>query len=343
MRKRLEREQLERQNLSAFAAMSDVATRVRPEPPDEFRTAFQRDRDRVIHCKAFRRLKHKTQVFVAPESDHYRTRLTHTLEVSQISRSIALALTLNEDLTEAIAMAHDLGHTPFGHTGEEALARALASRRGLDYDAKNPLFKHSRQSLRVVDVLEREGEGLNLTNEVRDGIIHHSGNEQAFTLEGRIVATADRIAYVNHDIDDAMRAGLITESDLPLSTHTVLGNSHSARITTLVNDMIMNSDGSGQIRMSERVWEVLMELREFLFDHVYRLSNAAFQSGHRDDPQPMEIVSALFAYYLEYPDRLPANALAVANGDIEQASIDHVASMTDNYATATYWQIFRQR
>ena len=336
MRTRTDREQLERHNLSAFAAMSDAATRVHSEQPDQFRTAFQRDRDRIIHAKSFRRLKHKTQVFMAPKGDHYRTRLTHTLEVAQISRSIAAALTLNEDLTEAIAMAHDLGHTPFGHAGEEALARCLADRRGVPYDPAAPLFKHSRQSLRVVDVLEHGGQGLNLTNEVRDGIIHHSGNEKAFTLEGRIVATADRIAYVNHDIDDAMRAGIIVESDLPLSTHTVLGNSHSARITTLVTDLINTSDGTGDIRMSSRVWEVMSELRGFLFEHVYRIGNAA----PGEEPQALEIVSTLFSHFAARPDALPADTLKIAGGNIEQAAIDYVASMTDNYATATYEQLF---
>ncbi|MCL2807928.1 MAG: deoxyguanosinetriphosphate triphosphohydrolase [Coriobacteriia bacterium] len=338
MRTRIDREHLEHQNLSAFAAFSDTATRVLVEPLDEFRTAFQRDRDRIVHTKSFRRLKHKTQVFMAPEGDHYRTRLTHTLEVAQISRSIAAALMLNEDLTEAIAMGHDLGHTPFGHAGEEALSRCLAARRGVAYDAKNLLFKHSRQSLRVVDVLEREGKGLNLTKEVRDGIIHHSGSEKAFTLEGRIVATADRIAYVNHDIDDAMRAGLIVESDLPLSTHTVLGNSHSERITTLVNDMIASSDGAGDILMSNRVWEVMMELRAFLFEHVYGLGSVTLAK----ELEVHEVVSKLFSYYLEHPDALPPGTLDIADGNPEQAALDHVASMTDNYATATYKQLFSQ-
>jgi dGTPase len=336
MRTRTDREQLERQNLSAFAAMSDAATRMRPEPPDEFRTAFQRDRDRIIHAKSFRRLKHKTQVFVAPEGDHYRTRLTHTLEVAQISRSIAHALALNEDLAEAIAMAHDLGHTPFGHAGEEALARCLAQRHGLPYDPRTPLFKHAKQSLRVVDVLERQGQGLNLTKEVRDGIIHHSGNEKAFTLEGRIVATADRIAYLAHDIDDAMRAGIIVESDLPLSTHTVLGNSHSERITTLVTDMIKSSDGTGDIHLSKRVWDVMMELRAFLFDHVYSRTNDA----RIVEPRVKEIVGDLFTHYADHPEALPPETLAIAKGNAEQAALDHVASMTDNYAYASCEKLF---
>ena len=336
MQTRIDREQLERQTLSAYAAMSDSATRLRPEPADKLRTAFQRDRDRIIHAKSFRRLKHKTQVFMAPEGDHYRTRLTHTLEVAQISRSIAVALALNEDLAEAIAMAHDLGHTPFGHTGEEALARCLAAHRGLSYDTSSPLFKHSRHSVRVVDVLERDGQGLNLTNEVRDGILHHSGNERAFTLEGRIVATADRIAYINHDIDDAIRAGVITDNDLPLSTQTVLGNSHTARITTLVEDMIQSSDGTGDISMSKRIWDVMMELRSFLFDHVYSLDN----KGRAEEPLALEMVSALFTYYIEHPGELPSRAIVIAEGDTEQAVVDYVASMTDNYATAEHQRLF---
>lgn len=336
MRTRTDREQLERQSLSAFASMSDAATRIHPESPDTYRTAFQRDRDRIVHTKSFRRLKHKTQVFMAPEGDHYRTRLTHTLEVAQISRSIATALALNEDLTEAIAMAHDLGHTPFGHTGEEALARCLASRRKRAYDPQAPLFKHSKQSLRVVDVLEREGQGLNLTNEVRDGILHHSGKEKSFTLEGQIVATSDRIAYINHDIDDAMRAGIIVETDLPLSTQTVLGNSHSERITTLVEDMIKNSDGTGEIHMSARIWGVMMELRAFLFDHVYTLDN----KGRAEEPRALEIVSALFTYYAENPQALPKETIVIAEGNEEQAAIDYVASMTDNYASTVYERLF---
>lgn len=254
---REQREQAEKLTLSPHAALSCNATRQKTVDLDPYRTAFQRDRDRILHCKSFRRLSHKTQVFIAPEGDHYRTRLTHTLEVAQISRSIAVALNLNEDLAEAIALSHDLGHTPFGHTGEEALSECLAHYYNMDSSQHPQLYRHNNQSLRVVDVIENNGRGLNLTNEVRDGIIHHTGSERAKTLEGRIVATADRIAYVNHDIDDALRAGIITEEMLPNSTHELLGNSHSERITTLVNDMIQTSDGSGDIKMSEPIWDTM--------------------------------------------------------------------------------------
>lgn len=266
---RTEYERSEYERLSPLAAFSDrTRGRVRQSAPDPFRTEYQRDRDRILHCKAFRRLSHKTQVFLAPEGDHYRTRLTHTLEVAQISRSIARALKLNEDLTEAIALAHDLGHTPFGHTGEDALSYCLATSRGLDPVEHPELYRHNEQSLRVVEVLEYEGKGLNLTWEVRDGIRHHTGKERASTLEGRIVATADRIAYVNHDIDDAIRGGVISESDLPASTHEVLGALHQVRISTLVHDMIEESARVGDIRMSPRVWDAMQELRTYLFENV---------------------------------------------------------------------------
>jgi dGTPase len=278
---------------------------------------------------------HKTQVFMAPEGDHYRTRLTHTLEVAQISRSIACALALNEDLTEAIALAHDLGHTPFGHTGEEALAKSLAHYYDLELDANSELYKHNVQSLRVVDVIERDGHGLNLTNEVRDGIVHHTGSAQAATLEGKIVATADRIAYVNHDIDDALRAGVIVEQDLPLSTHTVLGNSHSERITTLVNDMIAASDGTGDIKMSERVWSVMMELRSFLFENVYTRVDS-----HREEPKALDLVCALFDHYIAHPEEVPAELHELSGGRPEVAVTDYVASMTDRYATTQFEHLF---
>jgi dGTPase len=270
---------------------------------------------------------HKTQVFVAPVGDHYRTRLTHTLEVSQISRSIARALGLNEDLAEAIAMAHDLGHTPFGHTGEDALATALAR--------YGETFRHNVQSLRVVDIIERDGHGLDLTNEVRDGILHHTGKERASTLEGRIVATSDRIAYVNHDIDDAMRAGLIVESDLPLSTHTVLGNNHSERITTLVEDMVRNSDGTGDVMLSDNIWAALQELRQFLFSNVY------LRVGERsEEPKASKLVSMLFDYYIQHFDNVPEEYKSISGGKPEVAVADFVASMTDRYAIALFERLF---
>ncbi|MDR2492284.1 MAG: deoxyguanosinetriphosphate triphosphohydrolase [Coriobacteriales bacterium] len=329
------RERLEHGYLSAHAAFSDAATRAVSEEPDPFRTAFQRDRDRILHTKAFRRLMHKTQVFVAPEGDHYRTRLTHTLEVAQISRSIARALGLNEDLTEAIALGHDLGHTPFGHTGEDALSFSLALWRGLDPDLHPGLFRHNVQSLRVVDHLERSGRGLNLTFEVRDGILHHNGKERASTLEGRIVATADRIAYVNHDIDDALRAGCIVEQDLPLKTHTVLGGSHSERITTLVEDMILTSNGTGDIRLSEGVWNAMMELRRFLFENVYK--RLEFRS---EEPKAFDLVCRLFRHYVEHPCEIPQDARALSGGDDETAACDYVASMTDRFAVDAFKRLF---
>jgi dGTPase len=334
---REQREQEEHQRLSAYAAFADAATRKKPCERDPFRTAFQRDRDRILHSKSFRRLMHKTQVFVAPEGDHFRTRLTHTLEVGQISRSIARALALNEDLAEAIAMGHDLGHTPFGHTGEDALSLALAQFHGIDpYSASRPaLFRHNEQSLRVVDVIENDGDGLNLTNEVRNGILHHTGSERASTLEGRIVATADRIAYVNHDIDDALRAGLIVESDLPLSTHVILGNSHSARITTLVHDMINASDGTGDIQMSDRVWNAMMELREFLHENVYVRAD-----NRTEEPKALELVRMLFEHFVEHPEAVPQEFLANAGQKPEVAAVDYVASMTDRYATSTFERLY---
>ena len=332
---REQREQLEHECLSAHASFSDAATRQGDTEPDPFRTAFQRDRDRIVHTKAFRRLMHKTQVFIAPEGDHYRTRLTHTLEVAQISRSIARALALNEDLTEAIAFAHDLGHTPFGHIGEDALSHSLARYRGFDPVENPELFKHNVQSLRVVDVLEREGRGLNLTNEVRDGILHHTGKKRANTLEGRIVATADRIAYVNHDIDDALRAGVIVEQDLPLSTHVVLGCSHSERVTTLVEDMVFASDGAGDVFLSERIWDAMMELRRFLTENVYKRSDFLYEK-----PKAFGLVCSLFDYFLEHPDEIPEEFNKTAGGKPEIAVCDYVASMTDRYATETYKGLF---
>ena len=265
-------QQRERMALSEDAAFAEESEgRARSSDPDVLRTDYQRDRDKILHAKSFRRLSHKTQVFLASEGDHFRTRLTHTLEVAQIARTITRALGLNEDLTEAISLGHDLGHTPFGHTGEAALSAAIARHRGIDPASPEAarLYRHNEQSVRVVERIENGGAGLNLTLEVRDGILNHTGNLRADTLEGRIVATAARIAYVNHDIDDAIRAGILREADLPEATHRVLGADHSARIETLVRDMVETSAAEGDIRMSEPVWDAMMELRAFLFANVY--------------------------------------------------------------------------
>ena len=305
-------------------ACRQSAGRVRPEEPDGVRTPFQRDRDRIIHAKAFRRLMHKTQVFISPDGDHFRTRLTHTLEMMQISRTIARALDLNEDLAEAIALGHDLGHTPFGHTGEEALSRALAEHgRG---------FRHNEHSLRVVDHLEKEGHGLNLTLEVRDGILNHSGRGYPSTREGEIVRVADRIAYVNHDVDDALRAGTISWEDLPPGPLAVLGEKMSVRIDGLVRDMISSSAEQGEITLSERVYEALMELRSWLFEHVYNNPRS------RENQKAGGVVAALFDYYLEHPEERTRSA-----PDPITETVDFVAGMTDRYALATYRRLFMPR
>ena len=305
-------------------AVERSAGRQRPEEPDGVRTDFQRDRDRIIHAKAFRRLMHKTQVFIAPDGDHFRTRLTHTLEMTQISRTIARALDLNEDLTEAIALGHDLGHTPFGHTGEEALSRVLA--------AHGRAFRHNEHSLRVVDRLEKEGDGLNLTFEVRDGILNHTGQGYPSTREGEIVRVADRIAYVNHDVDDALRAGIISWQDLPTRPIVVLGERMSARIDTLVRDMISNSTAKGEISLSDEVYEALMGLRTWLFRNVYR------DSASLENRKAAGVVSALFEHYLERPEERVAS-----DPDPITETVDFVAGMTDRYALATYRRLFLPR
>ncbi len=307
-------------------ACETSAGRPVPEPPDEVRNEFQRDRDRIIHAKAFRRLMHKTQVFISPDGDHFRTRLTHTLEMMQISRTIARSLGLNEDLTEAIALGHDLGHTPFGHTGEEALSRVLTS---LGHGCG---FRHNEHSLRVVDVLEKGGRGLNLTHEARDGILNHTGKGYPSTREGEIVRLADRIAYVNHDVDDALRAGVISSENLPGEALAVLGNRMSARIDTLVRDMISTSRERGEIALSERVYEALMQLRTWLFKNVYHNPIA------RESRKAGAVVAALFEYYLERPEERAKSDL-----DPVTETIDFVAGMTDRYALATYNRIFLPR
>ncbi len=300
------------------------AGRVRPEEPDGVRNPFQRDRDRIIHAKAFRRLMHKTQVFISPDGDHFRTRLTHTLEMMQVSRTIARALDLNEDLVEAIALGHDLGHTPFGHTGEEALSRALFT-----HDRS---FRHNEHSLRVVDHLEKDGHGLNLTLEVRDGILNHSGKGYPSTREGEIVRIADRIAYVNHDVDDALRAGTISREDLPEKPLAVLGDKMSVRIDWLVRDMISASRDKREITLSEEGHDTLMELRSWLFEYVYHNPRS------RENEKAGGVVAALFDYYLDHPGER-----AKSDPDPITETVDFVAGMTDRYALANYRRLFMPR
>ncbi len=320
-------EETERLILSPKAAFSAATRgRERPEEPSPYRTAYQRDRDRVLHCKSFRRLKHKTQVFLAPEGDHYRTRLTHTLEVSQIARTIARALRLNEDLTEAIALAHDLGHTPFGHAGERSLNGCLEQG-----------FRHYEQSVRVVEKLENTGNGLNLTWEVRDGILHHTKGEEAATLEGRIVRWADRIAYINHDMDDAIRAGVLREEDIPMEIHLHLGDSTATRIDTLVSAMIAASRDT--IAMDPTVEPYFQELHTFMYDYLYLNSAAKVEESKVDG-----IVKALFDYYVSHPDALPSEyALTRERDGVQRAVCDYVAGMTDNFALETYHALFVPR
>ncbi|MDP1808195.1 MAG: deoxyguanosinetriphosphate triphosphohydrolase [Actinomycetota bacterium] len=320
-------EQAERERLSPYAQRAAASRgRAKEIPDDPVRTCYQRDRDRILHSKAFRRLTHKTQVFLAPEGDHYRTRLTHTLEVSQISRTIARALALNEDLTEAIALGHDLGHTPFGHVGEDAL-RATGK--------LGKPFKHNEQSLRVIDVIEYEGAGLNLTWEVRDGILNHTGDTLPATLEGQIVRTADRIAYINHDIDDAVRGGIITEAELPPEPVKFFGRHHGLRINAMVNDMIAVSAGRDTIAMSDAGLLHMNELRDFLFARVYTDSDAK-----TEDAKAELIVRSLFDYYFDHPDEMPAEFRPGPGDDVAIHVVDYVAGMTDRFAIKTYLSLF---
>lgn len=293
------------------------------EEEDSLRTCFQRDRDRIIHCKAFRRLKHKTQVFLAPESDHYRTRLTHTLEVSQIARTIARALSLNEDLTEAIALGHDLGHTPFGHAGERALNELLPSG-----------FTHYEQSVRVCQYIEKEGKGLNLTAEVLDGILNHTKGSLPSTLEGQIVRFSDRIAYINHDIDDAVRGGIISEDDIPVSLRKHLGFSKSQRIDTMVTSVVLNS--TDKIAMDNTTFECFEELHSFLFDAVYRNPVAK-----KEEEKVFDLVKNLYEYYISSSNSLPDEYKAICERDgVERAVADYIAGMTDHFAAKTFSDIF---
>ncbi len=319
-------EEIERSFLSQFASLSAGSRgRVRPEKPCDIRTDYQRDRDRILHCNSFRRLKHKTQVFLAPEGDHYRTRLTHTLEVSQIARTISRALRLNEDLTEAIALGHDLGHTPFGHAGERALNRCCEGG-----------FRHFEQSVRVVELLEKGGRGLNLTREVVNGIACHTRGEEAFTLEGRIVRVADKIAYMNHDIDDAVRAGVIKEDDIPQDVSDVLGYTKSQRITSLINSVIAGSEGKNQISLSGEAEGAFYRLNKFLFDNVYLNSRAKSEEGKAED-----LVSRLFEYYVNHNDKFTGEYKKICEREgAQRAACDYIAGMTDRFAMHVYSELF---
>lgn len=297
------------------------------DEPCPVRTEFQRDRDRITHSKAFRRLMHKMQVFIDPRDDHYRTRLTHTLEVVQIARTMARALALNEDLTEAAALGHDLGHTPFGHSGERALDAIMDGG-----------FRHYEQSIRVVDVLERNGNGLNLTYEVRDGILKHSGSNKAETLEGQLVKFADRIAYINHDIDDACRAGIMTVDDIPTHLSDILGTTHSNRITAMVSAVIAGGT-DGDIQMAEPFGSAMLELRQFMFDKVYTSEKAKSEDG-----KVALLIEYLFEYYKKNPASLPAeNRRMIDRDGADRCICDHIAGMTDRYAISTFEEIYVPR
>ena len=325
---REELERLEHRRLNPKAAFADRSKgRPRPEPDreEDVRTCYQRDIDRIIHSKSFRRLMHKTQVFLQPEGDHYRTRMTHTLEVSRIASTITRALGLNEDLAEAIAVGHDLGHTPFGHAGEGALSKCLGKP-----------FRHNEQSLRVVDYLEKDGRGLNLTHEVRNGILCHTGDPWPETLEGMIVRRCDQIAYVNHDIDDAIRAGILSNDDIPREISALLGHDHSTRINSLVCDMIRTSREAGTVMLSPAMEKALKDLRAFMFERVYRNPVAKGEESKAQD-----MLQKLFEYYITHPEALPEDFHPQLSFDgMERTVCDYVAGMTDNYAVDKYTEIF---
>lgn len=325
---REELERLEHRRLNPLAAFSDRSTgRPRPEPEreEDVRTCYQRDTDRIVHSKAFRRLMHKTQVFLNPEGDHYRTRMTHTLEVTRIAKTVTRALGLNEDLAEAIAMGHDLGHTPFGHAGEAALTECWG----------RP-FRHNEQSLRVVDILEKDGQGLNLCNEVREGIVGHTGPVIPKTLEGQIVRRADQIAYVNHDIDDAIRAGILTAEDIPRDIAAILGENQRDRINTLVCDMIFTSREAGSICMTQEIQKTLADLRSFMFARVYHNPVAKGEESKAKD-----MLQMLFRFYVDHPEQLPADFQPQLSFDgLGRTVCDYIAGMTDNYAIEKFNEIF---
>lgn len=330
IRQMMERRELEL--LQPCAALSIHAVRDREEEPCPMRTAYQRDRDRILHCKSFRRLKDKTQVFLAAEGDHYRTRLTHTLEVSQAARTIAKALRLNEELTEAIGLGHDLGHTPFGHTGEAALNAALKWN-----DPNSRGFMHNEHSLRVVECLEKDGQGLNLTRAVRDGILNHGTAGSPETLEGQVVRLCDKIAYINHDIDDAIRGGVLKESDLPEEYSNILGHSVRERLNTLISDVIYSSLGKDRIYQSEDIAQAMMGLRAFMFEQVYM--NPGVKHEER---KAQKMLTTLFEYYMDHPDQMPEEykrSLAAGN-DRAQVVCDYIAGMTDRYAIRQFDSLF---
>lgn len=324
IRERLESE--ERARLSPFAALSqESAGRESPVTPDDLRTDFQRDRDRIIHCKSFRRLKYKTQVFLSPQGDHYRTRLTHTLEVAQVARTLARCLRLNEDLTEAIALGHDLGHTPFGHIGENTLDKLMPGG-----------FRHNEQSLRVADRLENEGQGLNLCQETRNGIRCHSGSPEPSSLEGWCVRRADRIAYISHDIDDAIRGGILKEFELPRHCVQVLGDTHGKRIDTMIRDVVQASEDQPFVRMSDEVLAASEELRDFLFERVY-----LDEWRKKEEARCDYLVNALFRHFCQHPEQLPKEYLEILYIEgPERAVCDFIAGMTDRYAIAAFQDVF---
>lgn len=325
IRERLEEN--EKEILSPYATLSvNTRGRLREEEHCDIRPVFQRDRDRILHCKSFRRLKDKTQVFLTPDGDHYRTRMTHTLEVSQNARTIAKALHLNEDLVEAISLGHDLGHTPFGHAGERALNSIC------------PLgFKHNEQSLRTVDILEKDGLGLNLTFEVRDGILHHQTEGSPSTLEGKIVRFSDKIAYIHHDMDDAIRGQILAEKDIPAEISEVLGSTCGERLDHFIHDIITNSLGKDDIQMSPPVADAMKKLRHFMFVHVYQNPAAKGEEGKAEG-----IVETLYEYYLRHIDKLPEDLLALVDqGEYRERIVcDYISAMTDRFARAQYEELF---
>lgn len=320
-------EQREKEYLSPYASLSmESKGRAKPEIECDIRPAFQRDRDKILHCKAFRRLKDKTQVFLSPEGDHYRTRLTHTLEVSQNARTIAKALKLNEDLVEAIALGHDLGHTPFGHAGERALNRIC------------PLgFEHSRQSVRTVDRLEKGGSGLNLTLEVRDGILNHQTIGKPGTLEGKVVRLSDKISYIHHDMDDAVRAGILTEQDVPPEIREVIGSTPSERLDHFVHDIVTNSMGKNDICMSREIEAAMKKMRQFMFDNVYQNPIAKSEEGKAE-----ALTETLYLHFMEHAEDMPEEfqKLLAEGEEKEQVVCDYVGAMTDRFAISLYERIY---